>query len=161
MVMTFELVADLFFLVLALAYGAGALSLPEAMFGDPWAPRIYPLIISGSMSILSIVLIITELKRQRETKKAEPVRIGLGPDGKIVSFIVILSLCYTLLFDVLGFVVSTFLFLEATMIYISKAKKMLWPTVIALLFAVGVYFLFGKFLGVTLPPGRVFDLIGG
>lgn len=161
MILTFELVADLFFLVLALAYGAGALSIPEAMFGDPWAPRIYPLIISGAMSILSLVLIIAELKHQRSGKKAEPVRLRLGPDGKIIAIIVVLSLCYALLFDLLGFVIATFLFLEATMLYISKAKKMLWPTVIALLFAVGVYFVFGRMLGVTLPPGRIFDVIGG
>ncbi|MCX8014215.1 MAG: tripartite tricarboxylate transporter TctB family protein, partial [Rectinema sp.] len=65
------------------------------------------------------------------------------------------------LFDFLGFMISTFLFLEALMLYISKAKKMLWPTVIAMLFAVGIYVVFGRVLGITLPPGRILDLIGG
>lgn len=35
MVLTIQVISDLFYLVLALAYGIGALSLPEAMFGDP------------------------------------------------------------------------------------------------------------------------------
>jgi putative tricarboxylic transport membrane protein len=161
MTLTLELVADLFFLVLALAYGAGALSLPEAMFGDPWEPRIYPLIIAASMSILSIVLIVTEIRRQRHGKKEKPVSFAITSDGKIVAFVVIASLIYTFLFDFLGYAISTFLFLEIIMLYVSKAKKMLWPTIIALTFSIGIYFIFSRLLSITLPPGRIFDLIGG
>jgi putative tricarboxylic transport membrane protein len=131
MTISFEVIADLFFLVLALAYGLSALALPEAMFGDPWAPRIYPLIISGGMSVLSIVLLINEIRKQHTRKESKPVRFILNSDAKVVGFVVIMSILYSIAFDFLGFVISTFIFLEAVMIYISKGKKLLWPTVIA------------------------------
>lgn len=153
MVLSIQIIADLFYLVLALAYGIGALCLPDAMFGDPWAPRVYPLIIAGSMAILSVVLLIGELKKQRGGKADAPVRFSIDNDGKIVAFVTVASLLYTFLFNRLGFILSTFLFMESIMLFISKAKKMLWPTLIAVLFAIGIYFGFVNLLGVTLPAG--------
>jgi len=44
------------------------------------------------------------------------------------------------------------------MLYISKGKKMLWPTVIALMFSVGLYYIFSRVLGITLPPGRILPM---
>lgn len=152
MVLTLQVIADLFYLVLAIAYGIGALNLPEAMFGDPWEPRIYPLIIAAGMAILAVVLLITELRKQQKTGSAEPVQFKIAEEGQIVAFVVGASVLYTLLFDRLGFMISTFLFIESIMLFISKGKKMLWPTVIALIFAVGIYFSFGRLLGITLPP---------
>jgi len=153
MVLTIQVISDLFYLVLALAYGIGALSLPEAMFGDPWAPRVYPLIIAGGMAILSVVLLVGELKKQRNGKADAAVRFSIDSDGMIVAFVTAASLLYTFLFNRLGFILSTFLFMESIMLFISKAKKMLWPTVIAIVFAVAVYFGFVNLLGVTLPAG--------
>jgi len=90
-----EIIADLFFLVLALAYGAGALSLPEAMFGNPWEPRLYPLIISSGMIILSVILLITELRKIRVGKGSPSVKFSIGQEGRVVGLVVILSLIYT------------------------------------------------------------------
>ena len=154
MTISFEVIADLFFLVLALAYGLGALAIPEAMFGDPWAPRIYPLIISGAMIVLSITLLINEIKKQRTKEEQKPVHFVFNSDVKLIAFVVLMSVLYALAFDFIGFIISTFLFLEIVLAYISKGKKLLWPTVIALVFSVGIYYLFGRLLGVTLPPAR-------
>jgi len=153
-----EIIADLFFLVLALAYGAGALSLPEAMFGNPWEPRLYPLIISSGMIILSVILLITELRKIRVGKGSPSVKFSIGQEGRVVGLVVILSLIYTAVFDFLGYAISTFIFLEIIMLYISKGKKMLWPTVIALMFSVGLYYIFSRVLGITLPPGRILPM---
>ena len=158
MIISMEIIADLFFLVLALAYGAGALSLPEAMFGNPWEPRLYPLIISSGMIILSVILLITELRKIRVGKGSPSVKFSIGQEGRVVGLVVILSLIYTAVFDFLGFAISTFIFLEIIMLYISKGKKMLWPTVIALMFSVGLYYIFSRMLGITLPPGRILPM---
>jgi len=158
MIINMEIIADLFFLVLALAYGAGALSLPEAMFGNPWEPRLYPLIISSGMIILSVILLITELRKIRVGKGSPSVKFSIGQEGRVVGLVVILSLIYTAVFDFLGYAISTFIFLEIIMLYISKGKKMLWPTVIALMFSVGLYYIFSRVLGITLPPGRILPM---
>ena len=153
-----EIIADLFFLVLALAYGAGALSLPEAMFGNPWEPRLYPLIISSGIIILSIILLTTELRKIRVGKGSPSVKFSINQEERVIGLVVILSLIYTAVFDFLGYAISTFIFLEIIMLYISKGKKMLWPTVIALMFSVGLYYIFSRVLGITLPPGRILPM---
>lgn len=152
MVLNMQVIANLFFLVLGLAYGAGALALPDALFGNPWEPKVYPLIISGGMILVSIFLMSAELRKQKAGKAEEKVEFRIGNEGKIVAFVSVLSILYMLIFEPLGYIISTFLFIEAIMLYISKGKKMLVPTLIAVLFAVGVYFLFGKVLAITLPP---------
>lgn len=105
------------------------------------------------MAILSVVLLVGELKKQRNGKADAAVRFSIDSDGMIVAFVTAASLLYTFLFNRLGFILSTFLFMESIMLFISKAKKMLWPTVIAIVFAVAVYFGFVNLLGVTLPAG--------
>lgn len=151
MVLSIQVIANLFFLVLGLAYGAGALALPDAMFGNPWEPKVYPLIISVGISVLSIVLLISELRKQKAGKSEGPVKFALGNEGKLVTFVSVMCLLYAIAFDALGYMLATFLFIEAIMLYISKAKKMLVPTLWALGFSVGVYYLFGKVLAITLP----------
>jgi len=158
MIINMEIIADLFFLVLALAYGAGALSLPEAMFGNPWEPRLYPLIISSGIIILSIILLTTELRKIRVGKGSPSVKFSINQEERVIGLVVILSLIYTAVFDFLGYAISTFIFLEIIMLYISKGKKMLWPTVIALMFSVGLYYIFSRVLGITLPPGRILPM---
>jgi putative tricarboxylic transport membrane protein len=146
-----QVIANLFFLVLGLAYGAGALALPDALFGNPWEPKVYPLIISAGMILVSIFLMAAELKKQKAGKAEAKAEFKMGSEGKIVAFVSVLSILYMLAFERLGYIISTFLFIEAIMLYISKGKKMLVPTLIAAFFAVGVYFLFGKVLAITLP----------
>jgi putative tricarboxylic transport membrane protein len=112
---------------------------------------VYPLIISVGISVLSIVLLVLELRKQKAGKSEGPVKFALGNEGKLVAFVSVMCLLYAIAFDALGYMLATFLFIEAIMLFISKAKKMLIPTLWALGFSVGVYYLFGKVLAITLP----------
>ena len=158
MILNFQVIANLFFLVLALAYGIGALMLPPAAFGDPHAPKVYPLIISGLMAVLSVMLLVSEMKKQKAGTAEKKVAFKLENEGKLVAFVSIACVVYAILFDQIGYVLATFLFLETIMMYISKAKKMLLPTICSIAFAVGVYLLFNNVFGVTLPPMPILDI---
>lgn len=152
MILNVQVIADLFFLALGLGYGILAISLPDALFGNPWEPKVYPLIISVGLIAMSVVLLMSELKKQKAGTAEAKAKFKIESEGRIVAFVSMASALYAFAFDKLGYVLSTFIFIEVIMFYISKGKKMLWPTVIALCFAVGVYFLFGKVLAITLPP---------
>jgi len=158
MVLNFNVIADLAFLLLGLAYGLGALALPEANFGDPMAPKVYPLIISGLMCVLSVVLLASEIKKQKAGTAEKAVQFKIGNEGKLVAFVSVACVLYAFLFNILGYVIATFLFVEAIMVFISKGKKLLSPTLWALGFAVGIYLLFGKVLAITLPPMPFLDI---
>lgn len=161
MVLTVQAIASLFFIALGLAYGAGALALPEAAFGNPAAPKIYPLIITGFMVILSFVTLLAEIAKQKKTvasgKTAKAASFVMTDIGWLVTFVSVLCILYSIAFEKLGYVISTFIFVEAIMIYISKAKKIFWPTIIALGFSFGIYLLFSKVLAITLPPMPLLD----
>jgi putative tricarboxylic transport membrane protein len=158
MILNFQIIANLFFLALGLVYGLGAALLPPAAFGDPNAPKVYPLIIAGLLVVFSIVLLVVELGKQKEGKAEKKVQFKLENEGKLVTFVTVCCVAYALIFEPIGYVVSTFLFLEAIMVFISKGKKMLMPTICALAFAVGVYLLFNNVFGVTLPPMPFLDI---
>lgn len=158
MILNFQVIANLFFLVLGLAYGLGALMLPAAAFGDPNAPKVYPLIIAGGLIAMSMVLFVFEFRKQKEGRAEEKVKFQLQDEGKMVAFVSVACVIYAFLFDSIGYVLATFLFIESVMIFITKGKKMLGPTLWALGFAVGIYYLFGHVFGITLPPLPFLDL---
>lgn len=151
MILTLQVIADLFFLALALVYGIATLSLPDAMFGNPMEPKIYPLIISAGMSFFSIVLLVLELRKQKAGKSEGKASFSLTDEGKLVGFVSLSCVVYSFIFTPLGYVLSTFMFIEAIMLYVSKGKKMLAPTLWAIGFSVGIYYLFGRVLAITLP----------
>jgi putative tricarboxylic transport membrane protein len=158
MTLNFQVIANLFFLLLGAAYGLGALFLPPAAFGDPNAPKVYPLIIAAVLVVLSFILLILEMRKQKEGTAEGKVRFELRDEGKLVAFVSALCVVYALIFERAGYVVSTFIFIESVMLYISKGKKMLSPTLLALAFAVGIYFLFNHVFGITLPPMPFLDI---
>jgi putative tricarboxylic transport membrane protein len=158
MILNLQVIANLFFLLLAIAYGMCALLLPPAAFGDPNAPKVYPLIIAGVLAVLSFVLLRLEMGKQKLGTAEGKVKFELRDEGKLVAFVSVLCVLYALIFERAGYVVSTFLFIESVMLYISKGKKMLSPTILALAFAVGIYFLFNHVFGITLPAMPFLDI---
>jgi putative tricarboxylic transport membrane protein len=158
MILSFQVISHLFFLALGAAYALGAALLPPAAFGDPNAPKVYPLIISGLLIVLNLVLLAVELGKQKTGKGEGKYVFKLEHEGKMIVFITVACVVYSFLFERIGYVVSTFLFVEAIMLYISKGKKMLYPTLLALGFAVGIYYLFNHVFGITLPPMPFLDI---
>lgn len=158
MILNIQVIAAVLTTLLGLVYGLAAYSLPLAAIGNPLAPKLYPLMLGGIMTVLGIVLLVSEAKKQRAGTAEEPVRFRLEFEGRIVAFVSVACVVYAMLFETLGYMISTFLFLEALMIYNSKGKKMLAPTLWALGFSVGVYFLFSKLLSIQLPPIPFLDL---
>lgn len=158
MILNFQVIANLFFLALGLAYGLGALMLPPAAFGDPAAPKIYPLIIAGGLVVLSLALFAIELRKQKAGTAEEKFVFKLNHEGKMVAFVSIACVLYALLFNPLGYVLATFLFIEAVMLFITKGKKVLVPTFWAVGFSVGIYYLFGHVFGITLPALPFLDI---
>ncbi|MDP3177060.1 MAG: tripartite tricarboxylate transporter TctB family protein, partial [Spirochaetaceae bacterium] len=114
--------------------------------------------ISGLMCVLSVVLLASESKKQKTGTAEKAVEFKIGDEGKLVAFVSVACVLYAVFFNLLGYVIATFLFVEAVMVFISKGKKLLVPTLWAIGFAAGIYLLFGKVLGITLPPMPFLDI---
>ncbi|MCT4619979.1 MAG: tripartite tricarboxylate transporter TctB family protein [Marinisporobacter sp.] len=141
-------------LIIALIYGFMAYTLPKAAIGNPMAPAMYPLILAGALGVLGIILIIkSDLRKSIASfeilKKEATDQDRLN--AKMITKTCCFALLYTIAFDHLGYVISTFIFLQMMLILINGKEKWKVNTLVALFFSVGIYMIFSKLLGIYLP----------
>ncbi len=121
-----------------------------------WMSIIFPEAVVAIMGVLSAVLIIKGLMK--------PSRRPIFVEGSNVRWIVtgVLFFCWVMVMPVLGFFVSTVLFMSLIVIYLARArtpvtvrKICVWvPVVIAEV--TFFYVIFTRFLYVPLPEGMFF-----
>jgi hypothetical protein len=127
--------------VLAAQYGLGKFDKP--------GPGFLPFLICVILIALNILLI---LKDQRAKHEVEKLPIGQRPNRRNLVYFLIASFVYTLVWEVGGFLLNTFLLLGFMFRVIGKdsvIKSLGLSLVISLL----CYVLFKRFLGVELPGG--------
>lgn len=125
------------------------LNLPEASIGLPNAPKAFPGGLGILMVFCSLVLLAREFRRiKREGAGASASR---NPHLPQIAFTCLFSAAYALLFNRIGYVLSTFLFLEAELWLFNGRENWKVNTIVALVFSVCIYLLFAKALGVYLP----------
>jgi putative tricarboxylic transport membrane protein len=73
-------------------------------------------------------------------------------DRKRIFYTCIISVAYALLFEHLGYVISTFLFMSAMLTITSGRSGWKMSIVVALVFSVAIFFIFNTLLAVSLPP---------
>jgi putative tricarboxylic transport membrane protein len=102
-----------------------------------------------------IQLVQTRSKTKGERKN---VSLSLTFYGKSIAQVSALCVLYVFLFERLGYLFSTFLFL-VTVLFLFNGKGK-WKSVLALAagFSVGVYVLFGSVLNIQLPRMPVLGL---
>lgn len=123
------------------------------------SPRIFPLIVSGGMTILGLTLLVFTLRGERAEPAAEEdtdpnAPVNLAAAGIILGGFLIVAL---LLFP-LGFVFGT------ALVYFSVAfafgeRRSLLLIVVSLIVALITYVVFTRVLGLTLPPGILKGLL--
>ena len=142
-----------FTLILAGVYFWATEKLPSLEIGDPLGPKAFPRLLGIGLVITAIILLI-EMVRGRKTvpsdvPKAEPVDRATY---MVVGGVVVWTFFYFLIFEPLGHVISTTIFLLGLTCYFHKGK---WTANIltSVLFSLGSYLMFTKLLGVNLARG--------
>jgi putative tricarboxylic transport membrane protein len=139
-------------LILAGIYFYATEQLPSLEIGDPLGPKAFPRLLGIALVITTGILLLEIIRAKRKpvrpVAKAEPVdtRVYL-----VVAGVVLWTFGYFLIFERLGFMIATSIFLLGLMAYFHRGK---WISNVlsAFGFAIGAYFLF-KVLGVQLAPG--------
>jgi putative tricarboxylic transport membrane protein len=123
--------------------------------GDKTGPKAFPILL-GILFILSALLLLVEIireKGQAHEKKEDP------KEQKRSLFLagatVFLTLIYIMVFEPLGFLLSSTLYLFVLMSYFNRNK---WWTnaIVSVMFPIAIYILFAKVLGVTLAKGLLY-----
>ncbi|SHK05715.1 putative tricarboxylic transport membrane protein [Paramaledivibacter caminithermalis DSM 15212] len=135
--------------VLGLIYTTQALMLPKASIGNPIAPKIFPIGIGILLILFGLILSFSEIKNTGLKKK--DIEKDKNENIKLITYTSLACILYGLIFNRLGYVISTIIFLEIILLLFNGKEKIKTNTIVSICFSVIIYFLFSRFLGVTLP----------
>ena len=117
----------------------------------PKAAR-YPYFVLGLMVFLTLLLAINTFlikpKNAEEEKGEDQFKGNLY--GQFF-FVIALSAVYVILIDIIGFFVTTAIYLFVTMVALKSSVK--WSIVVSILFPIFLYLIFVSFLKVPVPKG--------
>ena len=176
-----ELLVGVIFLVVGIAYFALAFTIPsyDAYGGSSVVDSSFvPKVVGILMIVLSVMQLLIASK---SSKNAPTVEASAKPeetaeeggefkvedwdddvanrnaDTKALVAIFLILIVYMALMSVLGFMISSALFLFATMMLLTPKQKRKLPIIIILsvVVAVGVYYLFVYGLDMVLPTGMI------
>ncbi len=160
--MTWNMITGLLATLIGFAYGFSAWSLPRASFGNATGHIVYPVILGIAMTMLGLVLVAKELlARNQDVGKGakEAPKFGkMTKHGKEIALAIAASVVYAVLFEPLGYVFSTILYLGAVLFLVNGRVKVVRTVLVAVLFSVGVYVLFSVLLGIQLPRMPILDI---
>ena len=140
-----------FTVIIAAAYFYATTLIPSLEIGDPLGPKAFPRLL-GIALLLAAVMLAREIWWSKEREPEVPASQLFDPVIiRILLCVVAWMAVYYAIFNRLGFIVATTIFLLGLMAWFNRGK---WLTNVltASLFSVGIYFLFVK-LDVNLPKG--------
>ncbi|MEH7076845.1 tripartite tricarboxylate transporter TctB family protein [Neobacillus drentensis] len=140
----FDRIAAILFLTVGTLFVIGSRNIASSSYGSVVGPDIFPFFLGGFLVILSIRLFYETFTGKTEKSKKETLQY------KPFIIIVAATLVYILTLEIIGYVITTFIFLFVCFQTMERAK---WLTslIIAALFSGLVYFLFVEVLKGTLP----------
>jgi putative tricarboxylic transport membrane protein len=140
-------------ITVALTYLVLTLRIPDAPIGDAAEPRIFPLMIGVTLAALGLALLVRGMReRARNSSRQSRRRFGMPPEALKIAALASLGVAYGLAFSLLGYVVSTTLFMLSTLAVFDRPGRWGTKAGIAVIFSLFIYVLFAKILGVILPP---------
>ena len=130
------------------AYITQALSLPKASIGAPLAPIYFPLRLGAIAIAIGIILMITAYNDKSEVKKKKAKDPGYM---RLMVITAALSVGYGLILEEVGFLISTLAFLSGLLFLVNGAKAWKLNSTVAVVFTVGIWYVFEHVLAITLP----------
>lgn len=137
--------------MIGFVYTFSAFLLPDAKIGVPYEPKIFPAILGVCLLLLGTVLIVQEIRLLTKSKETATKASFIGEEQKNILFTLLNGFLYAVLFDRIGYVLSTFIFLNIQL-FIFRGKKTWKSTLlISFIFSVVAFLLFNTMMGVYLP----------
>lgn len=165
MFMDFNVIVGVGTLLFGALYTAATLAMDRATIGNPIEPLLFPAMLGAGMMICGLVMIRTAVVKIKSDPSASvPFRLERDQNGriprdrKLIAATCLAGVIYALLFNPLGYVISTILFLGFMLFLFRGTSHWKSNLLIAVFFSLFVYLLFTKLLTIPLPmmPGDIF-----
>ncbi len=149
----------LFGIIFGVVYGVQAYTMPKAMFGNPWDPIYFPLGVAAISILIGVSLLIksdfkASIRAARELLNEDKVKKN---DRRRILYTCMISVMYALLFEHLGYILSTCFFMFSMLTITSGLSVWKKNCVVAIIFSIGIFFVFNTLLAVSLPPLPFFE----
>jgi ABC-type xylose transport system permease subunit len=157
--MTRDGIAGLICLALSIGMLVLTRGLPQSAF-VPMGPEFYPRIVLVIMAVLSVMLVASDLWRQRTQSAAADAAAEPAPvkrNYRLVGMTFAVFAGYVVLLPLVGYRVATFLFMVALQSVIDPprgARRWVVVMISALASAAVTYVVFDNYLSVLLPRGH-------
>lgn len=142
---TFDRIAGCVFLIVGMFFITASMGISKSSYGSNVGPNIFPLGLGAILVLLSLIVIY----------KARGYKVSLQEkekrDYKRFTLVLAATFVYILLFEHLGYVISTFLYLTL-FFQVMERNKLPYAILIAAFFSLAVYTLYVIVLQGTLPP---------
>ncbi len=157
-------IASVIVALFSVAYLMGAFMIKKPVYKQQLGPEAFPKAVGFLMTALSIVYIVQSFMGKGKEDEARAAVIGAEEKveqkanlKKMVTVIVIM-LAYAALFIPLGYALSTFLAMLASVLVLDR-RKIVRDVIISVIASAGMYVVFNYLLRVELPVG-VLSLLG-
>jgi len=151
---TTNILTGIISIVLGLVYSITALRLPQMAMGDRLGPKIFPYFVGIVTIITGIAMILQDRNPKKRSKKVD---FGFKEHKNVwikIGLLTIAGIVFGLVIDGLGYMIATALFMFFVSMLINRGK-LVQNIVIAVLFSVVTYFVFGVALKLSLPRGII------
>ena len=156
----FDFLTGVISVILGIVYGVMAYSLKRSPMGEPLAPSIFPLIVAAGLVLFGIILLLKSnlestkiaFQKIKETTTANDIL-----SRKMIVLTVVAAIVYAIVFHILGYVISTFLFVGFIM-SVLEPKKIAKNLIISAIFSIVVYYIFFYLLGISLPMTPIINI---
>lgn len=150
--MSKNMLSPIVIIAIGVIYSVMTLMVPDATIGRPMEPKIFPAILGTFLTILGISLFIGEiLKQKKNSEEVKSIKFSIGENEKKIIITVVNGVLYAILFPVIGYVFSTFIFLEIQLFIFGELKSWKTSTLVAIIFSTVAFVIFNVLLGIYLP----------
>jgi putative tricarboxylic transport membrane protein len=138
-------------LFLGIVYAIQAFNLPKAMIGNPWAPVYFPIGLGILMACLGLLQIVLEARKGLTNLEGVKRPKFQASSLKLIFGAAVLCILYALIFERLGFIISTLIFLGALLFLINGPRAWKLNSILTVGFTFGAWYIFVKLFQINLP----------
>ena len=142
---TFDTIAGGVFLVVGMFFIVGSRSITQSSYGSKVGPNVFPFGLGLILVLLSLI-VIYQARRHAGTAIEKGVR-----DYKRFGLLLLTTIVYVFVFESLGYVISTFLYL-VILFQVMARKRLFVSILISAIFSCSVYYVYVMVFQGSLPP---------
>jgi putative tricarboxylic transport membrane protein len=138
--------------ILAAVYFYATAQIPSLEIGDPLGPKAFPRLLGIALVITGGILLMEMWRARGDKARKDAAAPADWPVLRVLGGVVVWTALYFSVFELLGFVIATSIYLLVLMAYFHPGR---WMTNIltSVLFCIGTYVMFNHVLGVNLTKG--------